>query len=501
MSTKHPAVPFCLSLVLLSLSACGGGGGGAAPLTPAPPEWSAQISPTGGANGRSLVVADIDRDGLPDVLVANETFASVSVLLGRADGTLGNGVLVPAPLLVVTIAVADVTGDRKADLVAASGASNELTVSAGNGDGTFATAVSIALPWAARKIEIADWTGDGIADLLVASSQTAEVALLRGIGGGAFGAALMATLAFAVADFAIVDCNGDLRLDLVCTGASAQRIDVLRNDGAGGFLPPVTSTVDAQGGRFVCCDLDGDRQPEFVGTDAAQTAVRVYRGDGAAGFTAGVVVFAGQSRIDGISLGDLDGDGKQDLVVAAAGQVFAALGGGNGSFASADAIHVDGAGAAWVVACDLLGNGQMDVAYLSGSDRIAALKSLRPAAVGLVSFGSGTPDCGGRIGMWANGSPRLGNSAFGYTTTNAPRDAVGVLLQGGPAAALGSDPLAIGVLLHIGTGLLTTDLVFSDHTTMRGERAPPAIDLMAGWSKSARPNSTCRQANWCRSCR
>ena len=479
MSTKRPVVRIPFSLCVASLGACGGGGGGgAAPIVPDPPGWRPQSAPTGGANGRALVVADVDRDGLPDVVVANETFASVSFLAGRADGTLANGVLVPAPLLVTTIGVADVTGDRKADLVAASGATNALTVSAGNGDGTFAAAVPIALPWAARKLEIADWTGDGMADLVVSSGQTAEVALLPGIGGAMFGAPRIATLAFAASDFAIVDCNGDMRPDLVCTCAGAMRIDVLRNDGAGGFLPPVTTAADAQGGRFVCCDLDGDRVPEFVGVDAALTTVRVHRGDGAAGFGTAAVVFTSPHRIDGVSLGDVDGDGRADLVVAAAGQLFTSPGGGDRSFAAGEAIHADAVGAAWVVACDLRGDGRIDIAYVSGSDRVTALESLKPSATGLFAFGTGTPDCRGRIGMWANGSPRAGSTTFGYTTTNAPRDAVGVLLQGGPADVPGSDPLHIGVLLHVASGLLTTDLVFSDH--LGACFAPRPIPAVAG---------------------
>ena len=84
------------------------------------------------------------------------------------------------------------------------------------------------------------------------------------------------------------------------------------------------------------------------------------------------------------------------------------------------------------------------------------------APVGVVPYGDGTPDCRGRIAMSANGSPRLGNTAYGYRVTNAPANAVGVLVQGGPANVTGGDPFGLGVRLHLGIGLATTRLAFSN---------------------------------------
>jgi hypothetical protein len=454
------------SLLLLSASlpfaACGGGGGGAAPLAPTTGFSAPQFSPTGGANSRALTIADFDHDGIADVLVANETFASASLLKGRADGSLAAGVLVPAPSLVSTVAVADVDGDRRIDLVAASGASSEASVSLGLGSGGFGAASPFALPWAARKVALADWTGDGRADLLAASAQTAEIALLAGNGMGGFGSAQIVSLAFAVAEFAIVDTNGDRRLDLVCTGTGASRIDTLRNDGVGGFLPAISTTAPALAGRFVVGDLDGDLLVDLVALDASATAVRVFRGTGAGAFASASERSVAATAVQSLALGDLDADGKTDLVVVAGGQLLASHGNGAGVFGDMVALHTDGLGAGWVAVGDLVGDGTADVLYVSGSDRIGVLRNTRPAPVGLVAYGTGTPDCAGRIGMWANGAPRIGNAQYGYLTTNAPANAVGVLLQGGPADIAGSNSLGIGALMHVGFGMVSTRLVFSD---------------------------------------
>lgn len=454
------------TLLLLSafvpFAACGGGGGGTAPLAPTngfgPPEFAS----TGGANSRALLVADLDHDHVADVLVANETFASASWLKGRSDGSLAAGVLVPAPSLVASLVAADLDGDRVLDLVAASGASSEAVVLRGTGSGAFGPASPFPLPWAARKLVLVDWTGDGDCDLVAASAQTAEIALLPGDGAGSFGTAQIVPVGFAVADFAVVDLDGDRRPDFVCTGTGGSRIDTLRNDGLGGFLPAIQTTVPALAGRFVVGDLDGDWLADLVALEASTTAVRVFRGTGTGSFTSGPSRPVSSVPAQSLALGDLDADGRTDLVVAAGGQLLASHGDGTGALGDVSVLHSDGVGANWVAVSDLVGDGTADVLYVSGSDRVGVLRNNRATPTGLLSYGVGTPDCSGRIGMWANGSPRLGNAGFGYLTTNAPPNSLGVMLQGGPADITGSDPLGIGVLLHIGFGLVTTRLVLSD---------------------------------------
>jgi hypothetical protein len=128
---------------------------------------------TGGPNsGGSVAVADVNLDGKPDVLVANEGNATVGVLLGRGDGTFqpvvayssgGSGAN--------SVAVADVTGDGKPDLVVATSLSTTVGVLLGNGDGTFQSSITYGAGGfnRASSVAVADINADRKPDLLVAT--------------------------------------------------------------------------------------------------------------------------------------------------------------------------------------------------------------------------------------------------------------------------------------------------------------------------------------------
>src|SRR5438876_797547 len=118
----------------------------------------------------SVAVADVNGDGKPDLLVANEGNATVGVLLGNGDGTFqpvvtygsgGSGAN--------SVAVADVNGDGKPDLLVATSLSATVGVLLGNGDGTFQSAVTYGSGGLNRASSVvgADVNGDGRPDLLV----------------------------------------------------------------------------------------------------------------------------------------------------------------------------------------------------------------------------------------------------------------------------------------------------------------------------------------------
>ena len=128
-----------------------------------------------------MAVADVNGDGKPDLLVTNEcssgcTNGSVSVLLGNGDGTFQTAVSYGSGgEYALSVAVADVNGDGKPDMLVAndcaSGCTNGLvSVLLGNGDGTFQTAVSYSSggvdAWA---VAVGDMNGDGKPDLVVAN--------------------------------------------------------------------------------------------------------------------------------------------------------------------------------------------------------------------------------------------------------------------------------------------------------------------------------------------
>jgi hypothetical protein len=419
--------------------------------------------PTGSADGRNLTFADIDQDGTADILINNATQANVSVVRTLADGSMIGSALVTAPVQVSCAEAADIDGDHVVDLIAASSVSPTITISRGRGDGSFSSSVAVSAPWPIHKLEIADWNKDGIADMVANSAVGAEVAVMLGLGSGSFSAPTLARLTSQVTDFRVIDADRDTRPDLVCVSEGSNRIIVLRNNGNGGMQAPTHSVTGVHAGEILACDLDGNRMPDLVALDAGRTSVTVYLAVASISYSQKHTVTVPQGTIHSMSLGDLDGDGWLDIILGAANKIYAAYGEGTGTFRPVETVWSVQGTMGKVMARDMRGRGVFDIVYIENGDQVAVLKNPATTTVGMESYGRGTPDCSGRIGMWANHAPTVGDTDFAYLVSNAPVDSVGLLLLGGPAITQGADPLGIGVTFHIGFGALETRLVFSDH--------------------------------------
>jgi FG-GAP-like repeat len=185
----------------------------------------------GSADARSIVAADVNGDGKPDVIVANGN-GTVGVLLGNGDGTFqpvkitDSGLVFPS-----SIAVEDLNGDGKPDLVVSSGAScfpsctKLISVLLGNGDGSFGSPqLYTSGGLQANSISVADVNGDGKPDLLVANQSCSDVCndsdavvgVLLGNGDGTFEAPLTYDSGDrTLMSLAVADVNGDGKLDVV----------------------------------------------------------------------------------------------------------------------------------------------------------------------------------------------------------------------------------------------------------------------------------------------
>ena len=100
ISSGQPSRPLaCILLAAAAISgSCSrGGGSSAAPITPTLTFGAPLQVPTGSNDGSSVSIADVDLDGVADVLVNNGSQANVSVMRGLGDGSLVGAALVSAP--------------------------------------------------------------------------------------------------------------------------------------------------------------------------------------------------------------------------------------------------------------------------------------------------------------------------------------------------------------------------------------------------------------------
>ncbi|MEE9533311.1 MAG: VCBS repeat-containing protein, partial [Acidimicrobiia bacterium] len=139
-----------------------------------------------GIRPRSVAIADLDGDTVPDLVTANPISDNVSVLLGNGDGSFQANVSFAAGRGPTSVAVADLDGDSVPDLVTANDGGccdlGDVSVLLGNGDGTFQAAVSFAVGDVPLSVAVADLDGDTVPDLVTANINSDDVSVLRGNG-------------------------------------------------------------------------------------------------------------------------------------------------------------------------------------------------------------------------------------------------------------------------------------------------------------------------------
>jgi FG-GAP-like repeat len=287
------------------------------------------------------------------------------------------------PLLGNTHIAADLNGDGKVDLAGAG--ANVVSVMLGNGDGTFGAKTDFPVAADPQAVTAGDFNSDGKVDL-VATLNDAQLslALLTGTGTGTFNPPIYFpnTSGFDSPAIAATDLNSDGKLDLVvmhnigcyiapCTAADS--ITILLGNGDGTFQTP--SEVDVGTGPFAMAvlDLNGDGIKD-VAIGGGNTELSILLGVGNGTFMQQPVVtlvLGGDlfSACNDIGVGDLNRDGKQDLVVPLGnGEGNAILiGNGNGTFQVMSRIQIDETFAPLHVAvADYNRDGLLDIARTMG---------------------------------------------------------------------------------------------------------------------------------------
>ncbi|MBI3180928.1 MAG: VCBS repeat-containing protein [Myxococcales bacterium] len=237
------------------------------------------------------------------------------------------------------MALADFDGDAKWDL-AVSGYGNSINLMRGNGNGTFQPATTHGTTLSSpTRLAVADFNGDGRPDLATYSnpySGTPSAAVLLNNGAGGFNAPSLYAVAGAASGITAADFNSDGKPDLAVACQSAQKISVLLNSGTGTFaagttLTAVTPLAISSG------DFNADGKPDLVVANSSSSAttpyLTVFPGSGAGTFQAGVTTL-GSGNGTYLRVGDLNADGKADLVVNLYYGSQALLGTGTGGFSA-----------------------------------------------------------------------------------------------------------------------------------------------------------------------
>jgi len=278
-------------------------------------------SPAVGLYPDSIVVADFNGDGIPDLAVTSVDQNLITVLLGNGDGTFTAAPdldTVTTPQCVVT---GDFNGDGIPDLAVIN--ANSALIFLGNGDGTFKQAASSpALSGSPVKMTVGDFNNDGIADLAITNSlENGLVLIFLGKGDGTFTAAPTNPAAGTSAvGIATGDFNGDGNLDLAVSeyGAdSTGAVAILLGNGDGSFKPAVFYSGEGLNFESVAVlDLNGDGIADLALGQFWFGPATVLLGKGDGTFENGQAVDASVPLSSGyLAAADFNGDGVPDLAI------------------------------------------------------------------------------------------------------------------------------------------------------------------------------------------
>ena len=275
-------------------------------------------------NPTGIVTGDFNNDGNPDLAVSFENANQILIFLNDGQGgfiATGNPAYTgSAP---AGIAAGDFNGDGNADLVTTDRGSSTVTMLLGDGAGNFT-----AIPQTSGTglfpgtPAVGDFNNDGIQDLAIAGYYSTNLTILLGKGDGTFTAAASPGTGIYPVSVAAGDFNGDGNRDLAVVNQFSQSVTILIGAGNGTFTlasqSPVTGNYPSS---VALADFNADGIEDLAVANVNDGTVTMLFGKGDGTFpTTKTAVIGGGTQPYSIAAADFNGDGRQDVAVAATGK-------------------------------------------------------------------------------------------------------------------------------------------------------------------------------------
>ncbi len=348
-----------------------------------------------GVKPASVIAADFNGDGKLDQAVANSSSNTVSILLGKGDGSFGPKTDFVTSSGPSAVTAGDFNGDGKLDLAVAGKSANMVSILLGKGDGTFGAATDFGVGNGPVSVAAADFNGDGKPDLAVANHDSNTASVLLGKGDGTFGTKTDFVTGALPVFIATGDFNADGKLDLAVANHDSNAASVLLGKGDGTFGPK-TDFVTGLGPKSLTTavfNLNHNLDVATANTSADTASVLLGKGDGTFDPKTDLGTDTGPISV---TAADFNGDGKADLLTGNIGYYYGYFptvslfrGNGNGTFGPR-ADFPTGSTPVSVATGDFNGDGNLDVATANDFENTVSVLLRDPVVPnpGSVDFGS-----------------------------------------------------------------------------------------------------------------
>ena len=268
-------------------------------------------------------------------LTAYSSGAFMTTFLGGSATFIGSSFGVPVNLTTglhpYAVCATDLDGDGKPDLISPGNANSPSSIISyrrnTGGAGTLAFGPEVDLPAPAGTLPYgmvtADLDGDGRPDVIFSASTGTLCVYVNSSTPGAISFGTRQDFATDTDPFgvAVADLDGDGKPDVVVTNYLSNTVSVYRNISTVGsiaFAPKVDLTTEIAPQTVAIADLDGDGKPDLAVSNAFSSTISLFRNQSSPGslsFGAKAGLATGSDEPFGLAIGDLDGDGKPELLV------------------------------------------------------------------------------------------------------------------------------------------------------------------------------------------
>jgi hypothetical protein len=269
-----------------------------------------------------IAAGDLNHDGIPDLAVAAADGRAIDLLTIGTDGYVASrevfGPLEGNPRGVL---LADVTRDGLTDLIYSEYSHDRVVFHSANPQGGFNSDAPFPVSPRPQGIVAGDFNHDGLVDVAVASTGSSSLNILYGIGSTSFTRRVVAA-GRALHQLTAVDLNADGWVDIAATATTTNVVSIFRG-GASGFTLAGTRPTGSSPRGIASGDFNQDGRPDLAVGNRTSGSVTVYTGRSGSVLPDRWGDLASSAGPRAIVSGDFDRDGRLDI--AAGGETDARL--------------------------------------------------------------------------------------------------------------------------------------------------------------------------------